>query len=322
MKFVARWIPVVCAALLLPAGTLHAQNYPNRVIRMIVPIAPGGATDTSARLFSQRLSEQMGVSIVVDNRAGAGTVIGTEYVARSAPDGYTLMTVAPEFVINPGLRSLPYDPMKDFTFISQLTSGQYFLSTHPSMPVSSTKQFIALAKARPGQITFGSSGNGSANHLAGMLFQQLTGTKLIHVPYKGAGPAGAALLGGETDFMFSNTASAMPYVKAGRLRAIASTGTKRLALTPDVPTLAESGVPQFVVTGFTIMLAPAGVPRDIIQKLNAEIAKAVQVPAFRTRLAEFGADAVSTSPEEVTTFVRSEIERWARVTKASGARAE
>lgn len=302
----------------MAATTGHAQTYPSKTIRMIVPIAAGGGTDTMARLISQKLSEQMNVTVFVDNRPGAGTVIGTEYFSKTAPDGYTLMTVAPEFSIQPSLRKVPYDPIKDFSFITQLTSGQYFLTTHPTVPVKTAKQFVALVKSRPGQVTFASSGNGSANHLAGVLFQHMTGTKMIHVPYKGAGPAGVALLGGEIDFMFSNVASAIPYVRSGKLRAIASTGEKRSGVTPDVPTIAESAVPGFVVTGFFLMMAPAGTPRDIITKLNGEAVKALQSTAFKERLAALGLDAVGSPPEAATQFIQAEIAKWAPVVKAAG----
>lgn len=313
-------ILIASSAILLGIGATssHAQAYPNKTIRMIVPIAAGGGTDTMARLISQKLAEQMNVTVFVDNRPGAGTVIGTEYFSKTPPDGYTLMTVAPEFSIQPSLRKVPYDPIKDFSFITQLTSGQYFLTTHPTVPVKTAKQFVALAKARPGQVTFASSGNGSANHLAGVLFQHMTGTKMIHVPYKGAGPAGIALLGGEIDFMFSNVASAIPYVRSGKLRAIASTGEKRSGVTPDVPTIAESTVPGFVVTGFFIMMAPAGTPRDIITRVNGEAVKALQSTAFKDRLAALGLDAVGNSPEEATKFIQAEITKWAPVVKAAG----
>lgn len=304
------------------ATACHAQAYPNKTIRMVVPISAGGGTDGMARLISQKLSEQMGVTVFVDNRPGAGTVIGTEYFSKAPPDGYTLMTVAPEFSINPSLRKLPYDPIKDFSFITQLTSGQYFLSTHPSVPVKTVKAFIALAKARPGQITFASSGNGSANHLAGVLFQHMTGTKLVHVPYKGAGPAGIALISGEIDFMFSNISSAITYVKSGRLRAIASTGEKRSSVAPDVPTISESAVPGFVVTGFFIMLAPAGTPPGIIAKLNAEAVKTLQSPAFKERLASLGLEPVGSSPEAATAFIQAEIAKWRPVVKAAGAKTD
>jgi tripartite-type tricarboxylate transporter receptor subunit TctC len=239
------------------------------------------------------------------------------------PDGYTLMTASPEFSINPSLQSkLPYDPLKDFVAISQLTSGQYFLSTHPSVPVKSVKDLIALARARPGRITYGSSGNGSANHLAGVLLQTMTGTKLIHVPFKGAGPSAIALMSGEIDFMFSSTTAAMGPIKSGRLRAVAVTGPKRLALTPDIPTVSESGVPGFAVTGWYMFLAPAGVPREIITRLNAEVMKAVHSPAVKERFATLGTEPVGNSPEECAEFLRAEIAKWAKVVKASGAKAD
>lgn len=296
-----------------------AQAYPSKTIRMVVPIGAGGGTDTMARLISQRLSEQMGVTIFIDNRPGAGTVIGTEHFSKTPPDGYTLMTVAPEFSIQPSLRKVPYDPIKDFSFITQLTSGQYFLTTHPTVPVKTPQQFLALAKAKPGKIAFGSSGNGSANHLAGVLFQHMTGTKMIHVPYKSAGAAGASLIGGEIDFMFSNVASAIAHVRSGRIRAIAATGEKRSPVAPDVPTIDETAVKGFVVTGFYIMMAPAGTPRDIISKLNAESVKALQSPQFKERLAALGLEPVGNSPEAATAFIQAEITKWAPVVKAAGA---
>lgn len=301
------------------ASDAGAQAYPNKTIRMVVPIGAGGGTDTMARLISQRLSEQMGVTIFIDNRPGAGTVIGTEHFSKTPPDGYTLMTVAPEFSIQPSLRKVPYDPIKDFSFITQLTSGQYFLTTHPTVPVKTPQQFLALAKSRPGQIAFGSSGNGSANHLAGVLFQHMTGTKMIHVPYKSAGAAGASLIGGEIDFMFSNVASAITHVRSGRIRAIAATGEKRSPAAPDVPTINETAVKGFVVTGFYIMMAPAGTPRDIISKLNAESVKALQSPPFKERLSALGLEAVGNSPEAATAFIQAEITKWAPVVKAAGA---
>lgn len=299
-----------------------AQTYPSRPIRVIVPISPGGATDTMGRLAAQRLTEQLGVNVIVDNRPGAGTVLGTEAVAKAPADGYTLLTVAAEFVINPSLRKLPYDAVRDFTCVTQLTSGQYLLSTHPTVPVTTVKQFIALAKARPGQLTFGSSGTGSANHLAGILFQHLTHTKLVHVPYKGAGPAGVALIGGETDFMFSNVSGVIGYVKQGKLRAIAVTGEKRTPVAPEVPTVVESGVPGFVVTGLVLLLAPAGTPADAIAKLQAASARGMESPAMKERLATLGLDPVASTPAECGRFVQAEITKWAPVVKAAGMQAD
>jgi tripartite-type tricarboxylate transporter receptor subunit TctC len=274
------------------------------------------------RMIAQKLSEQMGVNIIVDNRPGAGTVIGTEYFSKAAPDGYTLMTVAPEFSINPSLRKLPYDPIKDFIMVTQLTSGQYFLTTHPTVPVKTPQQFLALAKSRPGQITFGSSGTGSANHLAGVLFQHMTGTKMIHVPYKSAAPAGAALIGGEIDYMFSNVASAIAHVRSGRLRAVAVTGEKRSPVTPEIPTITESAVPGFVVTGFYILLAPAGTPREIVNKVNAEAVRALQSADMKDRLSALGLEPVGSAPDAAAAFIKAEIAKWAPVIKAAGMKAD
>lgn len=314
-----RILAFALVAVLFYSGTVsHAQTYPNKTIRMIVPIAPGGGTDTMARLISQRLSELLGVTIVVDNRPGAGTVIGTELFSKAPPDGYTLMTVAPEFVINPSLRKLPYDPINHFTCITQLASSQYFLSTHPSVPVRTTKEFISLARTRPGQISFASSGNGSANHLAGVLFQHMTHTTLVHVPYKGAGPAGVALLSGETDFMFSNVASVIGYVRQGKVRAIASSGLERSSVAPHVPTVSESGVPGYVVTGFFILLAPAGTPADVITFLNTASARALQAGGTRERLATLGLDPVGRTSADCGKFIQAEIAKWAPIVRAAG----
>ena len=310
---------VLCALGCAAIGTSHAQTYPTKPIRMVVPIGPGGSTDIAGRLFSQRLSEQMGVSIFVENRAGAGSVIGSEVVARAPADGYTLMTVAVEFTINPGLRKLPYDPIKDFVCIAQLTSGQYFLSTHPTIPVKTARQFIALAKSRPGQITFGSSGPGSANHLAGVLFQSMTGTKLVHVPYKSSGQAGVALMSGEVDFSFSNVASVIAQVKAGKVRAIATTGAKRSPVAPEVPTLTESAVPGFVVTGFHLLLAPGATPAEIVTRLNGEVAKALESTMVKERLSALGLEPVGGSPADCAKLIQSDIARWIPIIKAGGA---
>ncbi|MBI4189313.1 MAG: tripartite tricarboxylate transporter substrate binding protein [Betaproteobacteria bacterium] len=306
---------------LAAAPDASAQGYPNRAIRMVVAFAPGGASDTNARIVSQKLSEQLAVPVVVDNRPGAGSMLGTEIVARAAPDGYTLLTASAELSINPSLQpKIPYDALKDFAPISQTVSSQYALSTHPSVPVKSVKEFIALAKARPGQLNYGSSGVGSANHLAGALFQEMTGTKLVHIPFKGAGPATIALMGGEIDFMFSSTTAVVAQVKLGRLRAIAVTGPKRFSEMPNIPTVSEAGLPGFVVTGWFGVVAPAGTPREIINKLGAEIVKVVQQPAVQERFASLGTVPVGSSPQEFAAFLRAEIEKWSRVVKASGAR--
>jgi tripartite-type tricarboxylate transporter receptor subunit TctC len=319
-----RSLALLCtsALLMFVTSVSDAQTYPSKPIRIIVPIASGGGTDIVGRLVAPLLAEQLGVSVFVENRPGAGSVIGTELLAKSAPDGYTLMNVAPEFVINPSLRKLPYDSLRDFVCVSQLTSGQYFLSTHPTVPVKTTKDFIALAKARPGQVTYGSSGPGSANHLAGVLLQHMTGTKLIHVPYKSSGQAGVAVMSGEVDFMFSSIVSVIAQVRQGRVRAIATTGLKRSPVAPEVPTMNESGVPGFVVTGFYVLLAPAAVPADILAKLNADAVKAVGSATFRERLATMGLEPVGSSSADCGKFLQSEISKWAPIVKASGAKAD
>ena len=290
---------------------------------MIVAIGAGGGTDITARIVSQKVSEQMGVPVVVENRPGAGTIIGTEVVAKSAPDGYTLMTVSPEISINPSLHAkLPYDTLKDLTAIAQLTTGQYFLSTHPSVPVKNIRDLIALAKAKPGRVTYGSSGNGSANHLGGVLFQHMTGTSLVHVPYKSAAQAATALMSGETDIMMSSTTAAIGPIKNGRVRALAVTGLKRLALTPEIPTVSESGVPGYEVTGWYMMLAPTGVPRDIVTRLNSEIVKAVHSPAVKERFTALGTEPVGNSAEACGELLRAEIAKWTKVVRAAGAKAD
>ena len=317
-----RTLALFILSVLLAACTSPslAQSYPSKTIRMIVPIAAGGGTDIVGRLISPLLSEQMGVTVFVDNRPGAGSVIGTELLAKSAPDGYTLMNVAPEFVINPSLRKLPYDPIRDFTCVSQVTSGQYFLSTHPAVPVKTTKQFLALTKSRPGAVTYASSGPGSANHLAGVLFQHMTGTKLIHVPYKSSGQASVGVISGEVDFMFSSIVSVISHIRQGRLRAIATTGSARSPVAPEVPTLNESGIPGFVVTGFYMVLAPAGVPAEILAKLNSETVKAVRSAAMKERLATMGLEPVGSSSADCGKFIQAEISKWAPIVKASGAK--
>ncbi len=313
---------IASAAAGIIALSVQAQSYPGKAIRLVIPVAPAGSTDIVGRLIAQKLSEQMGQTVIVDNRAGAGSTIGSDIVAKSPPDGYTLMNVAVEFTINPGLRKLPYDPLRDFTCIAQLTSGQYFLAVHPTIPVKTPQQFIALAKSRPGQITFGSSGPGSANHLAGALFQQLTGTKLVHVPYKSAGQAGIALISGELDAIFSNVASSINHVRAGKLRAIATTGAKRTPVAPEVPTFVEAGLSRFVVTGFHLFLAPGKTPADIVNKLNAEAQKALASSLIKERLASLGLEPHGGSPAACTKFIQDDIAQWTAVIKANGIRAD
>ena len=312
----------IAAGMASVIDVAHAQNYPSKNIRLIVPLPPSGGIDLVGRLLAQKLSEQMGVTVVVDNRPGGGTVIGTEQLLRAPPDGHTLMMGSPTFTINPSLRNLPYDAAKDFNFITQVVAGHYILSTHPSVPVKNVKDLVALAKKRPGQLTYGSSGPGSANHLAGVLFQHMTKTSMVHVPYKGSGPAGTALIGGEIDYVFSSTPSVLPFVKSGKLKAIASTGPQRSVLTPDIPTIAETGVPGFAVTGFYMLMAHAGTQAEVIKRLHAETLKALQTAIIRDRLATAGMEPVGDSNEACNAFIRNEIVKWAEIVKIAGAKAE
>ena len=305
----------------LPIDLLAAQSYPNRSIRMVVPSSPGGGLDINARIVSQRLADQLGVSVVVDNRAGASTMIGTEIAVKAPPDGYTLITVPMELSINPSLYpKIPYDALRDLAPIAQTGASQYALTTHPSVPVNSVKQLIALSKTRPGGLNFGNAGVGSPGHLSGLLLQAMTEIKLVYVTFKGAGPAVIGAMSGEVDLVVSSTASIVSQVKSGKLRAIAVTGLRRFSELPEIPTVSEAGVPGYVVNGWYGILAPAGTPRDIINKLNAEIAKVVQHPATKERYASVGVEPVTSSPQEFGAFLKSEIEKWSRVIKSAGVR--
>jgi tripartite-type tricarboxylate transporter receptor subunit TctC len=310
------------AAIALVAGaaltslSAPAQAWPARPVRIIVPFAPGGGVDTVSRQLAQKLTEQLGASFVVENRAGGGGLIGADVVAKAAPDGYTLLTSAPEFSINPGVKAkMPYDTLRDFAFVSQLTSGQFLLACHPSVPVKNVKELIALAKSQPGRLNYGSSGTGSINHLAGELLQSMTGIRWGHVPFKGSGPNLIALMGGEIDFSFGSTTSLVDQARLGRVRALAVTGSQRFAELPAVPTLAESGVPGYHVTGWYGLYAPAGTPPEIVRRLQTESARGLNSPDLRERLIKAGNDPVGSTPEAFEAFVRSEIAKWAKVVK-------
>ncbi|MCC6534746.1 MAG: tripartite tricarboxylate transporter substrate binding protein [Burkholderiales bacterium] len=312
-------------AMVAAAGALAvpalAQHWPARPIRIIVPFAPGGGVDTVTRLLAQKMGDALGAQIVTENRAGGGGMIGAELVAKAAPDGYTLLTSAPEFSVNPALRAkLPYDPLADFAFVSQLTSGQFLLARHPSVPAASVQALIALAKARPDRLTYGSSGAGGINHLAGELFRSMAGMQWVHVPFKGAGPATVALMGGEVDYIFSSTTALLGPVQAGRIRAVAVTGSKRFQSLPDVPTIAEAGLPGYEVSGWYGFYAPARTPAEIIRRLQAEAARALSLTDVKDKLAVAGNEPIGSSPEAFAAFVRTEIAKWTKVVKETGMR--
>jgi len=311
----------VFALLSLMAAPLaaQAQSWPNRPIHFIVPFPAGGSTDIAARVVGEYLSRVFGQQVVVENKSGANGNIGMEMVAKSAPDGYTLMVISPEFTINPSLQAnVPYDAIKDFAPIVRIVYGQYFLAARSTLAASTVKELIALARAAPGEVRYASSGNGSANHLAGELFKMMAGVDMVHVPYKGSGPAVTALLSGEVQVEFGSTTAILPHIKSGRAKALAVTALKRSPIAPQVPTVAESGLPGFEVTGWYGFLAPARTPVAIINRLNNEVNRVL--PDLRDRYAELGTELAGGSSREFAAFIKSEIDKWAKVVKASGAK--
>ena len=315
------------AAAIAAAGMLAApaaaQGWPARPVRIIVPYTPGGGIDTVARTLALKLTEQLGGTFVVENRPGAAGVLGAELVARAAPDGHTWLASSTEFAINPAARpKLPYDPLKDFTHVSQLATVQFILAGHPSVPVKHVRQLVALAKARPGQLTFGSSGAGGGPHLAGELFQSMAGIRWTHVPFKGAAPAAVAVISGEIDFAFGATIGLRGQVQAGKLRAVAVTGTKRFAGLPDVPTVAESGVPGYSATGWYGFYGPAATSPELVRRVYNDSVRALGAPDIKERLAKSGNEYVMSPPGEFVVFLRAEIAKWAKVIREANLRIE
>ena len=314
------------AALLLGCLPLMAAAqgaYPHKPIRMIVPYPPGGPTDVLGRIVAQKLSESLGQQVVVENRPGASGMIGAELVAKAAPDGYTLLTNASIHVINPSLYpKMNFDALRDFAPVSLIAQVPLILVVNPGLPVKSVQELIALGKAEPNRLNFGSSGNAAAPHLAGESFKIATGIQMQHVPYKGSAPALTDLIGGQVQLIFDSMPSAMPHVKSGKIRALAVTTAKRSPTVPDLPTIAESGVPGFDISTWYGVWAPAGTPKDIVNKVSAEIAKALQQPAVRERLAALGAEPVGNTPEEFAAYCQSELAKWSKIVRESGAKAD
>ena len=306
-----------------PASTGSGQAYPTRPIRLVVAQSAGGNADFVARAYGQRLAERFGQQIVVDNRAGGAGIIGTEIVARAAPDGYTLLLAPTGFSINPGLYSkLPFDPERDFSAVSLLGISYAVVVVNPQSPVHNVRDLIALAKSKSGQFQFASSGMAAATHLAGELFNSMAGVKMAHVAYKGAPPALTDLVGGRVDVMFASPPSALPLIRSGRLRAIATTGSKRAAYLPDLPTVAESGVPGYENTIWQALLAPARTPAAAIARLHREIADIAKQSELRERLAADGSEAVGSSPQEAARHISAEIARYTKLIKAIGLKVE
>jgi tripartite-type tricarboxylate transporter receptor subunit TctC len=317
-----RWI-LPLPALALVAGLVQAQGYPDKPVRMIVGFPPGGGTDVVARIITPRLSENLGQPVVIENRPGATGTVAAGQVARAPADGYTLMMghVSVNAIAPSLFPKLPYDVIKDFAPVTLTASVPHFIVVHPSLQVTSVKELIAYAKAQPGKLSFPSAGNGSTPHLAGEMFKSMAGVELVHVPYKGTGQSMQDLLAGQHQVAFDTMPAAAPYVRAGRLRAIAVSSAKRVAEFPDLPTVGEAGVPGYQITTWYGVFAPGGTPPAIVNRLHAEITKAMQAPDTRTKLVDIGVDdTVTRSPEEFAAIVRNDTARYAKVVKEAGLR--
>jgi tripartite-type tricarboxylate transporter receptor subunit TctC len=318
-----RTLLAALAASTLPAQLAYAQAYPNKPIRLVVPFPPGGPTDVLARIVAAKLPDFVGQQVVLDNKPGASGMIGAEQVAKALPDGYTLLSNASIHVINPSLYpKSPFDAIGDFVPVTQLATVPLILVVNNDLPVRSVKELIAYAKANPGKLNFASSGNAAAPHLAGESFKLTAGAPMQHVPYKGSAPAITDLIGGQVQLMFDSMPSAMPHVKAGKIRPLAVSTAKRVAAVPDLPTVAEAGVPGYDINTWYGVWAPKGTPRDIVLRLQAEIVKVLALPDTRERYAGLGAEPVGSTPDEFAAYCKSELVKWAKVVKESGAKAD
>lgn len=311
-------------ALLSVAVTSAAQSYPTRPVRLIVPFAAGGGTDIIGRLIAQRLTEALGQTVVVDNRGGAGGVIGADLVAKAAPDGYTLLMGTPgPLTINPSLkRAMPYETLRDFTPIALATVSPFVLVVHPTLPAHSVRELVALAKARPGALNYGSAGNGSVGHLAGEQLAALAGIRIVHVPYKGSSLAITDLIAGQLQFMIENLPTVLPHVKSGKLRALAVGTRQRSSLVPEYPPIAEAGVPGYEASTASGVLGPAKLPASVVSRLSRELVRALHAPDVRERLSSQGVEAVGSTPEQYAAHLKDELARYARVVKSAGIKPE
>ncbi|MGZ5115329.1 MAG: tripartite tricarboxylate transporter substrate binding protein [Burkholderiales bacterium] len=318
-----RFTPALVLLVQLAASAAYAQSYPMKPVRIVVGFTPGGGVDINARLLAPELSKQFGHQFIVDNRPGAGTNIANEYVAKAPPDGYTLLMNTAAIAINMSLyKKVNFDALKDFAPVSVFSQSPNILTVHPSLPIKSVKDLIALAKSKPGGMNYSSAGSGTTQHLTGELFKLRTGTNIVHVPYKGSAPSLTALLGGEVEMTFANIPAISSHVKSKRLRALANAGTKRADQMPDVPTLKESGVNGVEVVVWYGVLAPAATPREIVNSLATAIAKVTRSPEMRQRLIDQGAEPVGNTPEQFSKLMHEEVTRWAEVVKVSGAKAD
>ncbi len=308
---------VTLAVAFATAGAAAAQSYPTKPVRIIVGAAPGGGTDFVARLIASRLSDALGQQFIVDNRPGAGSMLGYEMGVRAAPDGYTFTLISPSYSVIPSLYALKWDPLVDFTPVITVARGPYVLVVHPSLPAKTTRELIALAKAKPGEIVYGSSGQGAIVHLTTELFLLMAGLQMTHVPYKGGGPAMSDLLAGQIQLVFATSQVGLPQVKAGRLRALGVTTPERIPAEPELPTIAESGVPGYEVTNWHGLIGPKGVPREIVERIHGELAKIIRGKDMEERLKADGMSPAGGTPEQLFEQIRKEIEQWRRVVVAA-----
>jgi len=315
---------IAAFALIAASAASCAQGYPSRSIRLVVAFPPGGTSDVVARTLAQKLNEGLGQPVIVENRPGAGGNLGAEFVAKAPADGYTLLVCTPaELAINVSLYSkMPFDPLKDFSPVTLATSAPLILVVHPALPAKTVRELIALAKSRPGELNFGSAGGGSSPHMALELLREIAGIRINHVPYKGTAPAITDLLGGHVQAFFSGMPPALPQVRAGKLRALAVTTAKRTSLMPELPTMVESGLRDFVIDNWQGVLSPANTSRDIVSRLNSEIVKILALPDIKQRLSEQGAEPAGTTPEQFAAFIKSEIGKYAGIIRKSGAKVD
>ena len=344
IEFASRAAAAACVAALLsfplsgaraqtgatgsPGAVLESRDatergYPNRPLRWIVPYGPGGGADTVARIVGQKLAESWAQQVVIDNRPGAAGIVGADVAAKAKPDGYTILMAATPHAVNVSLyHQLPFDLTRDFAAVTLVASFPNILVTHPSVPVTSIKELVALAKSRPGQLNFASNGNGTSPHLAMELFKTMAGISMMHVPYKSSSQALTDLLGGQVSLMFPNLPSALPHVKAGKLKALAVTGIRRSPAAPAIPTMAEGGVPGYTADTWNGVLVPAATPRGVVEKLNSEAVKLLNLPDLKERLLTLGAETTGSTPEEFSAYIKAEITKWAQVIKNAGIRAD
>ncbi|HZE10206.1 MAG TPA: tripartite tricarboxylate transporter substrate binding protein [Burkholderiales bacterium] len=313
MKNMTRWLAVL--AVSLAAFSAAAQTYPTKPVKIVVGFAPGGGSDFAARVVAQQLTERLKSQVIVENKPGAGSLLGAEYVIKSAPDGYTLLLTPASYTVNPSVYKLTFDPLGDITPIAQISKGPYIVAVHPSVPAKTLKELVDYAKANPGKLSYASSGNGAHIHVATEYFLYTAGINIVHVPYKGTGPALNDTVGGQVQMIFGSVATALQYVKSGRLRPLAVTTPKRIAAAPDVPTVAESGYPGWEVTNWHGLVGPKGLPKDIVQRLNKEINVAVHSEELKKVLSSDGLEPAGGTPEELSALLKSEVARWAQVVK-------